>query len=110
LGDLNYDSAKAGPNDDGSLGPLLQHPDLTDPFDKLDAKERWTHFYESGKEVSRLDYILLDKRLKMVGKPAIVRKGLSIKCKQYTGPRYPTVGPKNTEASDHCPVTVVLEV
>jgi endonuclease/exonuclease/phosphatase family metal-dependent hydrolase len=69
----------------------------------------WTHFYESGNEVSRLDYILVEKSL-TVSETKIVRNGLSTKCKDYTGPRYPTVGLAHTEASDHCPVTVVLSV
>jgi len=39
----------------------------------------------------------------------VFRKGLSTKCKQYTRDRYPTIGPVHTEASDHCPLTVVLQ-
>lgn len=110
MGDLNYDPAKAGHRDDGSLSPIVAHAQLADPFAALSAAEQWTHFYESGKDVSRLDYILPDARLTVRGNPTVVRKGLSTKCKAYTGPRYPTIGPKHTEASDHCPVTIEIEV
>ena len=43
---------------------------------------------------------------------SIVRKGLTTKCHQYpmTLPRYATIGPVDTEASDHCPVTVVVNL
>lgn len=103
LGDLNVDSAKK----DGSLDPLLKDLKtlLPDPF----PAGTWTHYYASDKKVSRLDYILPHKDLKATA-TKIVRQGLSTKCKQYTGPRYPTVGQEHTEASDHCPTTVVLEV
>lgn len=111
LGDLNTDPTKTP--GDTSLDSLLSSPLLQDPFGGLAAGDRWTHFYESGtpkgKSVSRLDYILPHKNLKAVG-TLIVRKGLSTKCTAYTGPRFPGIGPAHTEASDHCPVTVVLEV
>jgi endonuclease/exonuclease/phosphatase family metal-dependent hydrolase len=112
MGDLNYDTklhVKNGDNDK-SLDPLVFHPSLADPFSALPAAEQWTHFYESGKDVSRLDYILPDERLTVRGPPTVIRKGLSTKCKAYTGPRYATIGPKHTEASDHCPVTIEIEV
>ena len=40
----------------------------------------------------------------------IVRNGLTTKATIYTGPRYPTVGQEHTEASDHCPTSVVLDL
>lgn len=110
VGDLNYDAGKAGAKNDGSLDPLVGHAQLSDPFGALEAAERWTHFYESEKSVSRLDYVLLDKRLAVKEKPLVLRKGLSTKCKKYGGPRYGTIGPKHTEASDHCPVTITIEL
>lgn len=103
LGDLNADYHRVK---DGSLDPLVKDNSiLADPF----SKEEWTHYYTSGKKVSRLDYILPDKRLPVVS-THIVRKGLTKKCRQYIGERYPTVGLEHTEASDHCPVSVVLDV
>jgi endonuclease/exonuclease/phosphatase family metal-dependent hydrolase len=100
LGDLN-----APPDADGSLDALLNSPVLQDPF----PADTWTHYYVPAKQVSRLDYILPHKKLK-VEDVNIVRKGLTTKCKQYQGERYPTVGPAHTEASDHCPVSVRLKV
>ena len=61
------------------------------------------------KKISRLDYILPDKRLN-VESQQIVRNGLTTKCKQYAGPRYSTIGQEHTEASDHCPTSIVLDV
>ncbi len=104
LGDLNTDPQKTKKDD--SLSALLRKTGpLADPFPNND----WTHYYASGKETSRLDYILPDKRLE-VKSTKIVRNGLTTKCKQYIGPRYPTVGQEHTEASDHCPVSVVIKV
>lgn len=103
MGDLNVDAAQK----DGSLDPLLKGSNnvLNDPF----PAGTWTHYYTSDRKISRLDYILPHKEL-TVSSTNIVRAGLTTKCKQYTGPRYPTVGQDHTEASDHCPTSVVLEI
>lgn len=102
VGDLNV------PPDKGtSLEPLLKCALLADPF--AGVADDWTHYYESKREVSRLDYILPAKNLKVVGQ-SVFRKGLSKKCKQHQGDRFPTIGMAHTEASDHCPVTVAIEV
>ncbi len=100
LGDLNVD-----PKTDQSLVSLLTHKQLRDPF----PADTWTHYYTSGKKISRLDYILPHKSLKVL-ETHIVRNGLTTKATVYTGPRYPTVGQEHTEASDHCPVSVVLDI
>jgi len=103
LGDLNVDlTAK-----DKSLDALFKGSKdvLMDPF----PDGTWTHYYTSDKKTSRLDYILPRKGLNVVS-TKIVRMGLTTKCKQYTGPRYPTIGQEHTEASDHCPTTVVLDI
>jgi endonuclease/exonuclease/phosphatase family metal-dependent hydrolase len=107
LGDFNADSSQAKPGK--TIQAVTQSKHLIDPFKGLGPKDRWTHYYASGKEVSRLDYVLPHKSLKVVGTD-IFRKGLTTKCKQYTGPRFPTIGPEHTEASDHCPTTVILDV
>lgn len=105
-GDLNV------PQTHPTLAPLFDPAlNLADPLlATLPVSEQWTHFYESGKSVSRLDYLLVDGALALQGPAEVVRKGLSTKCKQYTGPRFGTVGPSHTEASDHCPLTVTLTV
>ena len=104
LGDLN------APPENKTIEALLKHPLLQNPFALLPQEERWTHYYVPGKTVSQLDYVLPHHDVKIVGQPEVVRKGLTTKCKQYVGPRYPTIGPQHTEASDHCPTTVVVEV
>ncbi len=102
-GDLN------APPDDKTLSSLLKATILQDSFNALPKNERWTHYYVPRKEVSRLDYILPHKGLKLTG-VEVLRNGLTTKCKRYPGPRYPAIGQEHTEASDHCPVTVTLEM
>jgi len=101
LGDLNVDT-KAG---DKSLDPLVKHKSLKD----TNLNGDWTHYYASKKTVSRLDYVLVDNTF-AAGPLEIVRNGLTTKCKQYTGPRFPTIGPEHTEASDHCAIVVELDL
>lgn len=107
LGDLNTDPTKTP--GDKSLVPLLTHPLLQDPFAALPAADRWTHFYSSKKTVSRLDYILPHQGLNVVSR-RVVRNGLSTKCTQYAGPRFPSVNAEHTEASDHCPTSITLKI
>jgi len=104
LGDLNASS------ENKTIKTLIKHLLLQNPFALLPQEEKWTHYYVPDKTVSQLDYILPHKDVKIVGQPEIVRNGLTTKCKQYTGPRYPTIGPQHTEASDHCPTTVIVEI
>lgn len=106
LGDLNADVDQPSPAAD-SLKGLVQAAELTDAFSSVE--DRWSHFYEEESSVSRLDYILVDKRLSF-GNQQIMRQGLSKKCQQYTGPRFPTVSYQHTEASDHCPVCIELDI
>lgn len=106
LGDLNVDTTKQ--NYDKSLAPLFSNNILVDPFAHL-GNDLWTHYYPSGRSISRLDYILLHPTLQ-ASDVQIFRKGLTTKCRQYTGERYPTIGPEHTEASDHCPTSVVLSL
>jgi len=105
LGDLNVDSNHPQSPGDTSLEALLSLPVLQDPF----PQDTWTHYYVPEKSVSRLDYILPHKEITVVS-TEIIRQGLTTKCKQYTGARYPTIGPEHTEASDHCPTSVTLSL
>lgn len=105
LGDLNVDLQHPVIAGDDSLAPLLSLKNLSDPF----PAETWTHYYVPAKEVSRLDYVLPHRSLKVV-ETKIIRQGLSAKCKQYSGPRYPTIGAELTEASDHCPTSAVFDI
>jgi exonuclease III len=109
MGDLNIDTKQV--DYDNSLDPLVNLEILHDPFAGLSNDERWTHFFSSKHEVSRLDYILIDERLEpRVQGTDIFRKGLSKKCKQYAGPRLDSMKTNDLEASDHCPTTVILQV
>ena len=109
IGDLN------APNLHASLASLLNHPQLQDPFRNealLRPPELWTHFYDSRRQVSRLDYVLPHRDLRVKG-VEIMRRGISTKCKDRAMQqvqRFPTIGPMHTEASDHCPTTVVLDL
>lgn len=110
LGDLNIDSKQ--PDYDGSLDPLFTAAaKLHDPFALLAEDDRWTHFFSSEKSVSRLDYILVDSSLKTkVAGVDIFRRGLSKKCTQFGGARLASLADNDLEASDHCPVTVALNL
>jgi len=99
LGDLN------APDGDSTLDPLLKSPFLKDPF----PDGTWTHYYIPEKSMSRLDYILPHKSIEVMSTD-VIRTGLTTKCKEYPGPRFPTIGPMHTEASDHCPVVAVIHV
>jgi endonuclease/exonuclease/phosphatase family metal-dependent hydrolase len=106
VGDLNADVANKSKKIRESLKPLFDGY-LVDTF--AGAPDNWTHFYESENSVSRLDYILAAPTLD-VHSTSIVRAGVSKKCSQFVGTRYPTVSFAHTEASDHCPVTAELEL
>ena len=112
MGDLNVP-----PSNTSIVGKTIAavrgHPKLQDPFGSFTNQQAWTHYYGGDRSVSRIDYILVSKKLSFTKPdPAvdIVRKGQTTQNKHYTGPRYGTVGPLHTEASDHCPVTVTLEL
>jgi endonuclease/exonuclease/phosphatase family metal-dependent hydrolase len=108
LGDLNADvnsKSAAGKKAGATLSALAGATEIVDTFDGM--ADKWTHYYESDSEVSRLDYILVDKELSFKNQ-SITREGLSKKCKQYSGPRFPTVSYQHTEASDHCPISVEI--
>ncbi len=105
FGDLNVDDAN--PQRGQSIAPVL-NCGLVDPFAKLPAQERWTHYFMVAQEVSRLDYILHPPELRVVSKE-INRKGISLKCRQYTGERYATIGYAHNAASDHAGLVVEFE-
>lgn len=109
MGDLNKDIA--GEHYDESINPVAKSTVLVNPVKQLPVGERWTHFYESKKSVSQLDYILPDKELSdMVDGVDIFRGGLSPKCKQFNGPRVGTIAEDGLEASDHCALTVTFQI
>lgn len=109
LGDLNKDIA--GAHYDDSINPVAKSTVLVNPVKHLPADARWTHYFSSDRSVSQLDYVLLDKGLDAaVQGVEIFRGGLTKGCKQYTGPRVGTIATDNLEASDHCPLSIDLDV
>jgi len=81
--------------------------------DTVTDADRWTHYLEDDDTISQLDYILLSPSLaeKSSQKPVIIEKrGLANYVKKYIGERFPTVGPRDSEASDHCAVFTTLQI
>ena len=139
LGDLNGYRHSLGPLaepvDEGASGiePLLDDF-ATDPMQTLPVHERWTHFrrYWSDKEERLvdshmpLDRILLSPSLARANpEPTmrLIRSGLPYRvpldprapdrsmAKLATcADRYPRVGWDRPKASDHCPVTINLDI
>lgn len=109
LGDLNKDIASA--TYDSSIDPVAGSTTFVNPWKAVPAADRWTHWYSSKKSVSQLDYILVDKSLKAaITGVDIFRGGLSTGCKQFQGPRVGTIASDNLEASDHCAISVDLNL
>ncbi|MBS0314406.1 MAG: hypothetical protein IT523_05825 [Burkholderiales bacterium] len=106
FGDLNVDDTH--PQRGASIAPIMR-AGLEDSFGDVPVSERWTHYYTIAQEVSRLDYLLHDVRLKRTAR-LINRRGLTLKCRQYTGERYPTIGYAHNAASDHAALCVEFEV
>ena len=107
LGDFNdY------PEGNSALTSLIQHPGLENVVKRLPQEDQWTHFYADSNEYKQLDYILLSKSLaqKNPNPPGIMRKGLSLSAKKYTGPRFPKVVEEERKASDHAPVFIDIEL
>jgi endonuclease/exonuclease/phosphatase family metal-dependent hydrolase len=106
LGDLNVDDSN--PQRGQSIAPLM-NSGLLDAFADIPQNDRWTHFYMIAQEVSRLDYILHAPALRRTQRE-VNRKGISLKCQQYKGERYPTVGYVHNAASDHAGIVATFDV
>ncbi|NOU20100.1 MAG: endonuclease/exonuclease/phosphatase family protein [Bacteroidales bacterium] len=107
LGDLNIDIKQK--NYDGSLNEIYNYEKLDDPFKNKPEDELWSHYYSSDNKVSRLDYILVDKKLNVISTD-FFRNGLTPDCKQYTGTRLESMKGNDLEASDHCPTSVIIDL
>ncbi len=106
FGDLNVDNAN--PQRGNSIAPVL-NCGLVDAFADMSVEERWTHYFMVAQEVSRLDYILFPPALKPTQR-GINRRGLTLKCQQYKGDRYPTIGYAHNAASDHAGLVVEFAI
>lgn len=112
LGDLNDFLAPVQGTTTGIDG-LVEWSQVENVLDRLDADERWTHFFSgapAGEEKYRqLDYLLLSNALaaKTKALPTVERRGLSTKATKATVKRFPGVTGALV-ASDHCPLAIEL--
>jgi endonuclease/exonuclease/phosphatase family metal-dependent hydrolase len=107
LGDFNdY------PEGNTAITSLIEHPGLENVVKRMPEEDQWTHFYSGESEYKQLDFILLSKSLAQMNPdpPGIMRKGLPLRAKKYTGPRFPKVGEDGPKASDHAPVFIDIDL
>ncbi|MDD5473719.1 MAG: endonuclease/exonuclease/phosphatase family protein [Candidatus Methanoperedens sp.] len=93
------------------LKPILDGSMVENVVARLPKNEQWTHYWEAKHEINQFDYILLSRALSKKNPkvlPKIERRGLANYAKAYNGPRFPGVGQKGTEASDHCAVFIEI--
>jgi endonuclease/exonuclease/phosphatase family metal-dependent hydrolase len=117
LGDFN-DYLESDRQGRTALDSLVKWSEVENVVDRLDPKERWTHFWKGNPTCGtppsyhQLDYILLSRRLAKgnAGLPVIERRGMPQRAARYSGPRFAGVGRDNPKASDHCPVLVEIRI
>lgn len=114
LGDLN-DFLAPGAGTTSGITSLVTWSEVENVVDRLPVAERFTHFFEKAPagepRIQQLDYILLSSSLAGATNalPVIERRGLSTKATEVSGPRFPGVTAKS-EASDHCPVAIDIDL
>lgn len=107
LGDLNdYLEGRS------SIEELVAHEGLVNVSERIDAADRWTHYWAGGNEYRQIDFLLLSPQLanKNNNTPLILRKGLPHRAERYSGDRFDFVGESNPKASDHCPLYIDIEL
>jgi len=95
------------------LKPILDGSMVENVVARLPKNEQWTHYWEAKHEINQFDYILLSRALSKKNPktlPKIERRGLANYARAYNGPRFPGVGKKGTEASDHCAVFMEINI
>jgi endonuclease/exonuclease/phosphatase family metal-dependent hydrolase len=110
-------------NDDPSTLTLQELLDmgLENVVTRLDAssfEKTWTYYYEKEDTLHQYDYLLFSKALSEKNPttvPIIERRGIAKYKKLQTThgfnlDRFIGVGAKGTEASDHCPVYIEIEI
>lgn len=115
LGDFNdFTQIEGRPAPGSALGPLLDDGFAVDPMERLPPDERWTHYFAADDEYVQLDYVLLSPRLAEANPaalPEVIRAGQPFRVPRLEGvPRYPRIGWARPKASDHCPVTIELDL
>lgn len=106
LGDLND---YLGPDGGSGIDGLVEWDQVENVVTRLPEADRWTHFFQEGKEYRQLDYLLPSASLaaaSVESVPEILRKGMPLRAARYTGPRFPGVGTDKPKASDHCPLVM----
>jgi predicted extracellular nuclease len=114
-GDLNDYAAIEGVTAPGSaLGPLLDDGFSVNVMDRLPPQERWTHYFATDDVYVQLDYLLLSPALAAANPqtpPHVTRKGQPWRVPRLDGAsRYPRVGWARPKASDHCPISIGLDL
>lgn len=111
MGDLN-DYLESDDQGDSGITELVEWDQVDNVINRLPEDERWTHFWAKGNKYRQLDYLLLSRSLAETNAamPEILRKGLPLRATRYTDERFPGVGQDRPKASDHCPVTMTLDV
>jgi endonuclease/exonuclease/phosphatase family metal-dependent hydrolase len=115
-GDLNDFLEQDGRPDTGhALGPLVDDGFAVDALmmSDLPAMDRWTHHYPTENSYSALDHILLSPVLaEKNARPemSITRCGLPWRAERFTGFRLPGIAWSNPKASDHCPLSIELNI
>jgi endonuclease/exonuclease/phosphatase family metal-dependent hydrolase len=111
VGDLN-DYMETNGNGSPGIDELVNWNQVKNVVDRLPDEDQWTHFWAGGDEYRQLDYLLPSASLAAAtsADPEIFRKGLPLRAAHYKGPHLMGVGEDKPKASDHCAVTLDLEV
>lgn len=107
LGDFNDHPSSPG------IKPLLSQKWLENVVERLPIQEQWTHYFDKEKSVAQLDYILLSQNLSKNNStvlPQIIRQGICKNAIQYKGKRFDGVGASRPSASDHCPISININI
>lgn len=95
------------------LDPFLHDGFAINLMDRRDPLDQWTHFYANDRTKTQLDYVLASPALaaSSADVPQIFRHGMPFRVPNTDDiERYPRVGWDRPKASDHCPVTIELDV
>lgn len=115
-GDLNDFLEQDGRADTGhGLSPLIRDGFSFDALmmSGLPDLERWTHHYTGDDSYSALDHFLLSPALATKNaRPdvSITRHGMPWQASRYQGFRLPGIGWSHPKASDHCPISLTVEL
>ena len=116
VGDLNDFFEQDGRVDSGhGLGPLVEDGFARDALmmSDLGDLDRWTHHYTGDDTYSALDHFLLSPALaEKNARPdmTVTRCGLPWNAVRYQGFRLPGIAWERPKASDHCPISLNLEL